>query len=360
MINFYNLTQQFDEQKDALQSAICSVGQSGQYFKNDQVAQFERTVSKLYNNANVVAVNSGTSALTIALKSANLPKHSLVAIPAMSYIATANSVFAAGLFPVCIDIDDNWHLNCNSLTNTLAACNRFSAVITVDLYGQGQDLIELRTICDHYKLKLFADAAQSFGMQYGAYFQSDLCDSIALSFNPLKNLGAMGNAGAVVSSNHSKQTLHHWAVQGKRNDNIVSQGFNCQIDAIQASILNIKFVKFADNMRRKAEIAAYYRDQLQYYTAMPGICKWSTHMNYVFVIAPKLSDKIKQALSDNHIEFASHYEKPLHHYDLLTSYIDSCPIASQLVGRCISLPNHWHLTDSEVEQVAQVVKTSLL
>jgi len=359
-IKFYNLKEQFEDQRYEIQQAITEVAASGQYFANKSVTRFESLISALYDGAAVSCCNSGTSSLIVALLSAQLVKNSIVAIPAMTYVATANAVRAAGFHPVCIDIDNHWLMNYDKLHEYLETFNdKISAVIVVDLYGQGVNIKKFKELCDHYKVKLIVDAAQSFELFYDHYHQIDYCDSLALSFNPLKNLGAMGNAGAVVSKNYNVEVLKKYTQQGKLDGDVISPGLNCRIDAIQAAVLNVKYQKFDENMRRKSDISWYYRQQLEMLVPMPLRNYICTHTNYVFEIAPLNPGKMKLALTANGIEFASHYEKPLHHYIAFKEFFDYCPEATALAGRCISLPNHWHLTDAEVDHVVKVVKSAL-
>jgi len=360
-INFYNLKEQYDDQRFEIMTAIHEVAVDGQFFANSAVSKFESLVSSLYNKASCVATNSGTSALVVALKAANLPLNSIVAVPAMTYVATANAVVAAGHCPICIDIDDTWLMNYDHLERYLVTYkDKIKAVVLVDLYGQGADLQKFKKLTDYFNVKLIIDAAQSFELLYDKYHQIDYCDSLALSFNPLKNLGALGNAGAVLSKNYTVDQLKKWTVQGKEsNGDVVESGFNCRIDAIQAAVLNVKYQKFDDNMRKKTEISWYYRHALENYVEMPARNYLCTHTNYVFEIAPSNADTVRSALSEAGIEFASHYIKPIHHLSAFPYYKDHCPKASSLAGRCISLPNHWHLTANQVETVIQVVKLSL-
>ena len=358
-IKFYNLQEQYQDQKYEIHKAMHDVGLGGQYFADQTVTQFENLISCLYNNASVVATNSGTSAIIVALKAANLPANSLVAIPSLTYIATANAVIAAGYQPALVDIDNYWLMNYDHLKKFLEQNSSISAVLLVDLYGQGVSLKKYKSLCDSYGVKLIIDAAQSFDLFYDYYHQIDYCDSLALSFNPLKNLGAMGNAGAVVSKNYTVDQLRRWCVHNKHNGDVESAGFNCRIDALQAAVLNVKYKMFDDNMLRKSQISWYYRQQLEHLVPMPERNYECTHMNYVFVVAPKKPDALRSALEYKNIEFGCHYEKSLNYYTAYKSFYNFCPKASALIGRCISLPNHWHLSDAEVDVVVKTVKTYL-
>lgn len=358
-IKFYNLEEQFLDQQAELRRTMVEVASSGQYFANESVAKFESLVSRLYDRAACVATNSGTSALTVALKLAKLPLGSFVAIPAMTYVATANAVVAAGCVPICIDIDEHWLMDYSMLMDYLDKIPNISAVIVVDLYGQGVEISRFKKMCDHYNVKLIVDAAQSFEIMYDYYHQIDYCDSLALSFNPLKNLGAMGNAGAIVSKNYSYEEMYSVCTQGKQNNNVIEPGLNCRIDALQAAILNVKYKVYDDGQLRKSEISWYYRHELKDLVEMPERVNHCTSTNYVFVIAPKNPDMVKLMLGIANIEFASHYPMPIHHYDAFKTDTDFAPRASQLAGRCISLPNHWHLSDDDVEKIVMTVKAGL-
>lgn len=359
-IKFYNLIEQYTDQEFEIMDAIAQVAEGGQFFADENVSKFESLVSALYNGASVAGCNSGTSALTVALLAAELPENSIVAIPAMTYVATANAVRAAGLHPICVDIDEHWLMDYDHLEKCLDLYkDKMSAVIVVDLYGQGVNLKYFKALCDEHHVKLIVDAAQSFEIFYDRYHQIDYCDSLALSFNPLKNLGAMGNAGAVVSKNYNVEILKKYTQQGKLGGDVIRCGLNCRIDAVQAAVLNIKYQRFDDAMRRKSEISWYYRQQLELLVPMPERNYECTHTNYVFEIAPLEPNKMKLALTVNGIDFACHYDKPLHHLSAFKEYSDNCPKATALAGRCISLPNHWHLTDDEIDHIVNTVKSAV-
>jgi UDP-2-acetamido-2-deoxy-ribo-hexuluronate aminotransferase len=358
-IKFYNLKEQFEDQKLNILGAINFVAASGQYFAEDYVKRFENLVSGLYDGGSCASCNSGTSALIVALKIADLPKNSRVLIPAMTYVATANAVVAAGLVPVCVDIDNYWLMDYKQMAFHLEHLQYVSAVIVVDLYGQGVDLPKYRALCDHYQVKLIVDAAQSFDLKYDAYHQIDYCDSIALSFNPLKNLGALGNAGAVVSKNYTVEQLKKYTHQGKQDGDVVTPGVNLRMDAVQAAVLLTKYERWDDIMQRKFVISGFYRQQLEGLVEMPDRVMYATPTNYVFEIAPSAEqlEAIKFALSVRDIEYTSHYEKPIHHYSAYQSSVDLCPRATALAGRCLSLPNHWHMSNDDVMQVIDAVKS---
>jgi UDP-2-acetamido-2-deoxy-ribo-hexuluronate aminotransferase len=358
-IKFYNLAEQYEDQRYEIMQAIDEVAKGGQYFADSSVKRFENLISHLYDGASCAGTVSGTAALTIALQVANLPKHSHVLIPAMTYVATANAVVAAGLIPVCVDINHHWLMDYDKLSIYLDKLKTVSAVVVVDLYGQGVDLIRYKKLCDHHKVKLIVDAAQSFEIKYDSYHQIDYCDSLAISFNPLKNLGAMGNAGAVVSKNYTVEQLKAWTHQGKIKNDIVNPGNNLRIDALQAAILTIKYDRFDDNMQRKSTISWHYRMAFEGKILMPERIMYALPTNYVFVVAPKNPEILKTFLSLYNVEFASHYEKPVHHYTAYKTDIDYCPFASSLAGRIISIPNHWHLTDDQVAQITEIIKNSV-
>ena len=361
-IEFYNLQQLYDEQKLDIIKAIHNVAFDGQYFANESVVKFENLISRLYNQASVVATNSGTSALITALYAANIPPGSFVIIPAMTYVATANAVKAVGCIPLPLDIDDQWLLDYDVLAEYLDVANKkISAVVIVDLYGQGVDLIKFKALCDSYSVKLIVDAAQSFEMHYHNYNQIDYCDSLALSFNPLKNLGAMGNAGAVVSKNHTVEELSVYIKQGLVNNDTMFPGLNMRMDAIQAAVLNVKFTRFYDHLIRKCDISDYYRQNLVNLVEMPRKSNACTHTNYVFPIAPKYADRVRSALDEVKIGYASHYLRPIHHHSAFkdSSGQDYCPNATKLAARIISIPNHSHLSNNEVDYIIGLLKSVL-
>ena len=355
-IKFLNLVEQYQDNKEIIDNSIQNVFATGQFYNNRYVDELKLSISERYNGANLELCNSGSSALHAALIALNLPKSSNIIVPSLTYCATAQAVVAAGHKPLFVDIDKHWLMDQNHVVYQLEKHEYVEAIIAVDLYGQGVDLDWLFDL----KIKVIIDAAQSFGLCTAEYDQT-LADAITLSFNPLKNLGGVGG-GAVISNKIHPDRLSAACHSGKIKNKVFYDGMNLRMDALQAATVLSKLPYYDANVERKKSISKKYyeafnkhRDKLDMHVRTP----WSDCQYYVFTIAPHDSDKVRAALTANGIEYRSHYDKPLHQEIAFSRYIEYCPYAGSLTGRIISLPNHWHLTDEQVDRVIQTVISAL-
>jgi UDP-2-acetamido-2-deoxy-ribo-hexuluronate aminotransferase len=363
-IKFFNLTEQYLDNKDIIDSTVQDVFLKGQFYVNKYVDNLEAAISERYNGAHAQLCNNGTSALHAALLALDIPSNTNILMPALTYCATAQAAMAIGCNPVFVDIDQYWLMDPEHMEYQYERYNP-SAVIAVDLYGQGMNLEWLIPWCRERKIKLIIDAAQSYMLCKPDYDQTQ-ADAVTLSFNPLKNLGGSGHGGAIVSRTIDPVRLRAACHEGKIGPGPRGQvnypGLNYRIDAVQAAVILAK-VPYHDRMiGRKIEISNRYyaafdqhRDKLDMHVRTP----WSDCQYYVFTIAPTNHEAVKQALTANDIEHSSHYNTPLHKEIAFGLYDEYCPRASSLTGRVISLPNHWHLTDEQVDRVIQTVISAL-
>jgi dTDP-3-amino-2,3,6-trideoxy-4-keto-D-glucose/dTDP-3-amino-3,4,6-trideoxy-alpha-D-glucose/dTDP-2,6-dideoxy-D-kanosamine transaminase len=361
MINYYNVAQQYLDCKDDIDQAVQSSMQGGQFFNNGYLDSLAGKISNRYNYANVQLTSSCTAALHAALLCLDLPAGSAIAVPAISYVATAQAVLAAGHHPVFIDVDKHWLMDINDLFWQMDREHRIKAVITVDLYGQGADIYNMFALCRDKGSKLIIDAAQSFGLHSKNYNQVASSDAICLSFNPLKNLGGMGG-GAIVSNSLDPVVMRAVCHEGKTNSGPQGQaeyhGLNYRMDAVAAAMLLAKFDYHQRNQQRKYEICARYRSELTGLVEMPELSD-SGSVHYTFSIAPTDPERMRNMLSARGIGFSSHYLRPLTCEPVFKRYYRKCEKAELLEDRIISLPCHWHLTDDQVDKVIATVKVGL-
>jgi dTDP-4-amino-4,6-dideoxygalactose transaminase len=361
MINYYNVAQQYLDCKDAIDQAVQSSMQGGQFFNNGYLDSLETKISSRYGHAHVQLTSSCTAALHAALISMDLPAGSAVAVPALTYVATAQAVLAAGHHPVFIDIDQHWLMDINDLFWQMDREHNIKAVITVDLYGQGADVYNMSALCRDKGSKLIIDAAQSFGLHSKNYNQVAASDAICLSFNPLKNLGGMGG-GAIVSSKLDPTIMRAVCHEGKTSSgpqgHAEYHGLNYRMDAVAAAMLLAKFDYHERNQQRKYDICARYRSELQGLVEMPEPSA-SGSVHYTFSIAPQDPARMRDMLSARGIGFSSHYLRPLTTEPVFRRYYRRCGKAELLEDRIISLPCHWHLSNDEVSLVISAVKAGL-
>jgi len=360
MINFYNVQEQYADCKAEIDHAVQGVMAGGQFFQADYNVQLANIISNRYGYANVQLTSSCTAALHASLLALKLPQNSNVAVPALTYVATAQAVIAAGHNPVFIDVDKHWLMDVNDLYWAMYREHKIAAVIAVDLYGQGPDIEKIAALCRDRGAKLIIDAAQSFGLHSKKYNQLE-ADAICLSFNPLKNLGGMGG-GAIVSTKLDPVLLRAICHEGKTSSGPAGQaeyhGLNYRMDSVQAAMLTAKLPYYDRMKQRKFDICERYYSQFTGLVEMPDRAD-SGHQHYIFAIAPENAETVRQSLSNAGIGTSSHYQRPLTSEPAFSWYYRTCPKADRLEGRIISLPAHWHLSDSDVDTVVKVVKSSL-
>lgn len=357
MIEFFDVRQQYLDNQLAINPAVQLALATGNYFSGPNHSDLSNIISQLYNQAAVTLTNSGTSALITALIALDLKKGSRVLMPTLTYAATAQAVVAAGCQPTFVDIDEHYLLDLENLIHIYQQHSDISAVIAVDLYGQGCNLAALLEFCRKEKIPLIIDAAQSFGICGSAYDQTQ-ADAVCLSFNPLKNWGGIGG-GAVVTKKINAAKLHAITHCGKDDaGKLCYAGGNYRMDAVQAAVLLSKIKYSQQVINHKSVIDLVYRTAFS--DIMPKLAPWSQNHNvYVSVIAPSNPEQVRNALTAANIEFRSHYDRPLHLEPVFQGQSASLPRAESLAGRLISLPNHRHTTMQQVSQVIETVRSSL-
>jgi dTDP-4-amino-4,6-dideoxygalactose transaminase len=360
MIKFFDVREQYLDHQAAINQEVNFALSTGSYFSYDGHRSLAHKISSAYNGAGVTLTDSGTSALITALTALDLKKNSRVIVPTLTYAATAQAVLAVGCQPVFVDVNKHYLIDINSLSHIHRQYSDISAVIAVDLYGQGSDISTLSAFCKQANIPLIIDAAQSWGICSYRYDQT-IADAVCLSFNPLKNFGGLGG-GAVVSNKIDPNKLHAITHCGKDElGNIRYKGGNYRMGSVQAAVLLAKLLDSdTGNQDRKLDIDQAYRNAFGH--LMPAYTPWSwTHRRtvYVSVIAPKKPAQVRCALTENKIEFRSHYDRPLHMEPLFQTDTHPLILAESLAGRLISLPNNYHITDEQVHQVIETVCSAL-
>ena len=356
MIPFFNVREQYLDNQREIDHYMQHVMSTGQMYSGEYIDHLREIISSYYDNAGVCLTNSGTSALVTALMSLNIRRGSGILMPTLTYAATAQAILAIGCYPIFVDIDEHY-LMC--MRDMDAKFERFrpnvGAVIAVDLYGQGMDLNELVPWCEKNRLPLIIDAAQSWGLSSTGYNQTR-ADAVCLSFNPLKNWGGTGG-GAVVSNRISTDTLRAITHEGKLDGRVVQHGVNMRMDSLQAAVLVAKYDYCRLGGLKKRTIHFKYKQNFRH--LMPMETEWRYTVPYVSVIAPLDAAAMRAALDAAGIEHRSHYDLPLHMEPAFERYSLPCPRAEHLAGRLISLPNHRHLRDDQIDTVIATVLSAI-
>ncbi len=331
----------------------------GHYVLGNEVTTFEKKFSKHSNYKFGVGVGSGFDAIVLILKAyiaqGHLHENDQVIVPSNTFIATVLAVCQAGLIPVFVEPELNTYTISPKLIEK-SITKKTKAIIPVHLYGQLCNMDEISEIAKRHNLIVVEDAAQSHGVKEHAIS----CKyPKAYSFYPGKNLGALGDAGMVLTNNQELaetiKKIRNYGSEKKYSNEYA--GVNSRLDEIQAAFLNIKlpFLENENNIRK--QIARRYLSEIKNTKiTLPYWDGSDNHVFHLFVIRTQHRDALKQHLENNHIETLIHYPIPPHKQKALKQFSQlSLPIAEKIHNEILSLPINSTLTDQEVTKIIDVV-----
>jgi dTDP-4-amino-4,6-dideoxygalactose transaminase len=360
MIPYLDLKAQYRGIKDEIDAAVLRVLDSTQFILGDEVAAFEREFAAYCHGSEGVGVNSGTSALHLALLAAGIGPGDEVITTPFTFVATVAAIRYAGATPVFVDIEpDYFAIDTTRIESAITAKTR--AIVPVHLYGQPADMAAILEIARTRGLVVIEDAAQAHGSEYHGRRCGSLADIAAFSFYPGKNLGAYGEGGAITTTRSDLaatcRVLRDWG-QEKRYEHRL-KGFNYRMDGIQGAVLRVKLRHLEAWTEKRREVARWYaevldRDSVRVPQERPG-CR---HVYHVYVVRSDDRDALRDALSKEGIQTGIHYPIPVHlqpaHADLGYRAGDF-PVAEAAAREVLSLPIFPEMTRRQVETVAAVV-----
>ena len=357
MIPFLDLKGQYKEIKPQVDAAVARVIESAQFVLGPEVAAFEERFAAYCGVRHCVALNSGTSALHLALLAAGVGPGDEVITVSMTFVATTAAILYCGAKPVFVDVDpDTWTMDPNLLKAAITP--RTKAILPVHLHGLMADMDPIIEIADRAGLIVIEDAAQAHGSEYRGRRAGSVGDIGCFSFYPGKNLGAYGEAGAAVtnSSGLARQLalLRDWGQESKYNH--VLPGYNFRMDGIQGAVLNVKMAYIERWTEARRTVASHYdrllaRAQFKR-PAPPPHCR---HVYHVCAVEVEHRDQVQKALSAAGIGTGIHYPVPVHlqkAYGELGYGRGDFPVTEAIANRFLSLPIYAEL---QPEQVANVV-----
>jgi dTDP-4-amino-4,6-dideoxygalactose transaminase len=359
VIPFLNLKAQYDTIQDEINAAILRVVASTQYILGPEVSAFEDEFAAYCGAKFAVGVNSGTSALHLALLAAGIGPGDEVITVSYTFVATIAAILYTGARPVLVDIDPAT-FTLDPAQIEAAITPRTKAIIPVHLYGQPADMTPILALARQHGLIVIEDAAQAHGAAYAGQRAGSIGDLACFSFYPSKNLGAYGEAGAVTT--HSAdfaqkiRLLRDWG--GK--DEFVLRGFNARLDAIQAAVLRVKLRHLEAWNAARRTIAQRYDDWLRGSAVQPPIERpGSRHVYHLYAIRTPRRDDLHAALAGQEITARVHYPIPIHQQP---AYRDLVTCGGPLIHteRCarevLSLPIYAEMPPEQVETVAAAVR----
>ena len=356
-IPFTNLHQQYLDCKSEIDKAIQDTIASSSFITGPDVSRFEQQFAKYVKAEDCATTGSGTMALVCALRAANIGPGDQVLTTPHTFVATTEAIVTVGAEPVFVDINPNTHLiDLDQLESQITSQCR--AVLFVDIYGQCPDIARLRNICRQHNMFMIEDAAHSVGNTFHGALVGSLADITCFSFNPLKNLGAMGDAGCCTGSKELMDRVRMYRDHGRTGRyDIVEIGYNARIDNLQSNIVLAKLPKLTEWLQRKKAIAEYYTQQLHQVVSVPGVESGNSHSYYVYVIQTSHRDQLRHYLERCGIQTNIHYATATHQQPAFSKWYSPCPVAEHTVQQILSLPCWYSMTDSEVEYVAETVRS---
>jgi dTDP-4-amino-4,6-dideoxygalactose transaminase len=347
--------------KDAIDRGIARVLESGCYVGGEEVATFERELAQALGARFAIAVASGTDALRIALGACGVGPGDEVVTVSHTAVATVAAIELAGATPVLADVEPaRMTLDPASFEKALSARTR--AVIPVHLYGQPADLEPILSLARLRGLAVIEDCAQAHGARLGSARVGTLGTAGCFSFYPTKNLGALGDGGALVTGDarvaDRARLLREYGWRERFESEIA--GANSRLDPLQAAVLRAKLPHLdADNAAR-ARIAARYREALaDLPLVLPEPAPGTEHVWHLFVIRCGERDALRAHLAERGVAAAIHYPRPVHRQAAYASRValaDSLAATDALAPRILSLPLYPELGAAEVEQVIAAIR----
>ena len=361
-IQFVDLRLEYQEIKEEINQAIHRVLESGWFVLGEELKKFEKEFASYLRVKHVIGVNSGSDALYLAVKALGIGKGDEVITVSHTFISTVDAIIRNGAKPVFVDIDpETYIIDVNQIENVIT--KRTKAIIPVHIYGHPADMDPIMEIAEKHGLYIIEDACQAHGAEYKGRKVGSMGDIGCFSFYPTKNLGAYGDAGAIVTNDdelaEKLKILRNYGSSKKYYHDFI--GVNSRLDEIQAAVLRIKLRHLDEWNKKRRKIAKMYNKFLEDSRVITPIeKKWAKHVYHLYVIRHKDRDKLQQYLSENGIKTQIHYPVPVH---LQKAYLDlgiraKLSVTERIRKEILSLPMFPHLTDTEIEKITMVIKNA--
>lgn len=355
-IPFLSLKPVNEQYRAELDAAIQRVLDKGWYLLGQEITDFENAFAEFCGVKNCVGVGNGLDALTLIIKAYGFSSGDEIIVPANTYIATILAISQNGCTPVLVEPDINTY-NINPDLIEAAITPKTKAIMVVHLYGQAVEMEKVWPIAQKYNLKVIEDSAQAHGALYQGRRTGSLGDASGFSFYPGKNLGCLGDGGAVTTNDDELaervRALRNYGSEIKYQH--LFKGVNSRLDEIQAAMLSVK-LKYLDqdNQKRRA-VARFYRENIvNPQIVLPQVKNEESHVWHIFAVRCARRDELQKYLSDNGIGTQIHYPIPPHKQQAYSEWNTlSLPIAEQISREELSLPMSPVLTQQEIEYVVE-------
>ena len=371
MIKFLDLKQINDSFEPQIREAIRRVLDSGWYLLGKEVQVFEEEYAEFIGTQHCVGVGNGLDALRLILRAymemGMMAEGDEVIVPANTYIASILAISNNRLKPILVEPDINTY-NIDPFKIEEKITERTKAVMTVHLYGRNAMHPEIQRLVEKYNLKLIEDNAQAQGCYYGDQRTGSLGHAAGHSFYPGKNLGALGDGGAVTTDDDELaavvRALGNYGSSKKYVNDY--QGLNSRLDEIQGAVLRVKLLRLDEDNQKRREVAQYYLEHIQHPEVklpmipddVPAVREWKAHVWHLFVIHCNERERLQQYLKSQGVQTLIHYPVPPHKqraYQGLSGL--SLPTTEKIHREVLSLPMSQRLTNEEMMQVCTVLNS---
>ena len=357
MIGFLNLKRLNALYSNELKDACSRVIDSGHYIMGPELEAFEKEFADYCASKYALGVANGLDALRIILSALGIGHGDEVILPANTFIATSLAVSAVGATPVLVDVsEDTFNISVDSIKSSITT--KTKAVIAVHLYGQVTDISGIKELCGQKGLFLIEDAAQAHGAIHEGTKAGNFGIAAGFSFYPGKNLGALGDAGAITTNDsdllEKMKKIRNYGSSVRYIHEL--KGLNSRLDEMQAAMLRVKLRYLNSEGVKRRDIAEYYLKHINNKDIrLPIIKDMNSHALHLFVIRTNHRDVLKEYLEHNGVHTLIHYPVPIHMQLAYSEFKNlKFPVVENLSEEILSLPIDPYLTESDIESIVKI------
>lgn len=358
MIKFLDLKKINNRYREEIASRIKDILDKGWYLQGEENENFTKNFANFCGTKFALGVANGLDALNLIIKAYGFGNGDEIIVPANTYIATILAISENGCIPILVEPDiKTYNINPDSIEEKITT--KTKAIMVVHLYGQAVQMEKIWKIAKKYNLKIIEDSAQAHGAIYQENRTGNLGDASGFSFYPGKNLGCIGDGGAVTTNDEELfNKIKAIANYGSdRKYHHIYKGVNSRLDEIQAAVLDIKLKHLDSDNNKRREISKYYRENIKNSKIiLPETYDEKSHVWHIFAVRTKNRDEFQKYLTEKGIQTIIHYPTPPHKQGAYKEWNNlSFPITEEIHNTILSLPISPVMTDSEIEKVVEVV-----
>jgi dTDP-4-amino-4,6-dideoxygalactose transaminase len=362
-IPFLNFKPMHEQIRFEMQEAFLEVYDSYWYIMGEKLNKFEESYAKFNQTKHAVGVSNGLDALILALEALNVGKGDEVIVPSNTYIASVIAITSVGATPVFVEPRmETYNINPELIEENIT--KRTKAIMPVHLYGQACEMDSIMKIAEAYNLFVVEDNAQAHGSKYNAKLTGSFGHANGVSFYPGKNLGALGDAGAVTTNSkdiaEQVKILRNYGSEKKYHNERI--GLNRRLDELQAAFLEVKLNYLENWTEQRKGIAEKYHQILKGSNLiLPEVAPKADHVYHLYVVRTQKRNELQTHLNNNGIGTLIHYPIPAHlqkAYNYLGYKQGDFPIAEELAKTAISLPMWVGLKDNMIGEISEIIKAN--